>query len=233
MIANVGPADYNYDETMSTLRYASEAKKIKNKPRINEDPKDAMIREYQEEIEKLKKMLEGKLPMEGAIVVEKKVKRESKDISHRLKRETQKFEKEKNAIIGQDLEAKNELLKRKKEADKQKNEEKLKQEELAIKLKEMKEKLMHGNKLKEEARIHEKEIWKAQQELEERKMEQRRLAERKAEVQAKVIDLQNVKGTLNEQVEKRRKQLAKVNNKLKAAYEANNDIQEFMVQERE
>ena len=50
MIANVGPADYNFEETMSTLRYASAAKKIKNKPRINEDPKDAMIREYQEEI---------------------------------------------------------------------------------------------------------------------------------------------------------------------------------------
>lgn len=32
-------------------------------------------------------MLEGKLPMEGAVVVEKKVKRESKDISHRLKRQ--------------------------------------------------------------------------------------------------------------------------------------------------
>lgn len=44
-----------------------------------------------------------------------------------------------------------------------------------------------------------------------------------------------VKGneSLKEQVEKRRKQLAKINNKLKAAYEANNDIQEFMVQERE
>lgn len=60
---------------MSTLRYASEAKKIKNKPKINEDPKDAMIREYQLEIEKLRKMLEGKLPMEGVQVVEKKVKR--------------------------------------------------------------------------------------------------------------------------------------------------------------
>ena len=48
MIANIGPANYNYDETMSTLRYASQAKKIKNKPKINEDPKDAMIREYQE-----------------------------------------------------------------------------------------------------------------------------------------------------------------------------------------
>ncbi len=50
MLANVGPASYNYDETITTLRYAATAKKIKNKPRINEDPKDAMIREYQEEI---------------------------------------------------------------------------------------------------------------------------------------------------------------------------------------
>jgi len=54
MVANVGPADYNYDETLSTLRYAYRAKSIKNKPRINEDPKDAMIREFQEEIMRLK-----------------------------------------------------------------------------------------------------------------------------------------------------------------------------------
>ena len=57
MIANIGPADYNYDETINTLRYASRAKSIKNKPRINEDPKDALLREYQEEISKLKEQL--------------------------------------------------------------------------------------------------------------------------------------------------------------------------------
>lgn len=39
MIANCGPADFNYKETLSTLRYANRAKNIKNKPRINEDPK--------------------------------------------------------------------------------------------------------------------------------------------------------------------------------------------------
>jgi len=54
MISNVGPADYNYDETMNTLRYANRAKNIKNKPKINEDPKDALLREYQDEIVKLK-----------------------------------------------------------------------------------------------------------------------------------------------------------------------------------
>jgi hypothetical protein len=57
MMAAIGPADYNYDETLSTLRYANRAKNIKNKPVINEDPKDAMLREYKEEIERLKAML--------------------------------------------------------------------------------------------------------------------------------------------------------------------------------
>lgn len=57
MIACIAPSDYNYDETLSTLRYASRAKNIHNKPKINEDPKDAMLREYQEEINKLKSLL--------------------------------------------------------------------------------------------------------------------------------------------------------------------------------
>jgi kinesin family protein 3/17 len=48
MIAAVSPANYNYDETLSTLRYASRAKFIQNKPKINEDPKDALLREYME-----------------------------------------------------------------------------------------------------------------------------------------------------------------------------------------
>eukprot|EP00350_Pseudokeronopsis_sp_OXSARD2_P007835 CAMPEP_0170540980 /NCGR_PEP_ID=MMETSP0211-20121228/853_1 /TAXON_ID=311385 /ORGANISM="Pseudokeronopsis sp., Strain OXSARD2" /LENGTH=152 /DNA_ID=CAMNT_0010843555 /DNA_START=750 /DNA_END=1208 /DNA_ORIENTATION=- len=59
MIANVGPADYNYDETMNSLRYASRAKNIQNKPKINEDPKDALLREYQDEITKLRNQLQA------------------------------------------------------------------------------------------------------------------------------------------------------------------------------
>jgi hypothetical protein len=39
-------------------RYAHRAKSIKNKPKINEDPKDAMIREFQDEIARLKKEVE-------------------------------------------------------------------------------------------------------------------------------------------------------------------------------
>ncbi|KAJ8720482.1 hypothetical protein PYW08_005947 [Mythimna loreyi] len=58
MIANIGPASYNYDETITTLRYAHRAKAIKNKPVRNEDPKDAKLREYQAEIERLRALIE-------------------------------------------------------------------------------------------------------------------------------------------------------------------------------
>ncbi|XP_005106603.1 kinesin-like protein KIF17 isoform X2 [Aplysia californica] len=67
MVACLSPADNNYDETLSTLRYANRAKNIKNKPKINEDPKDALLRQYQEEIEKLKAMLAGQIPVEAAV----------------------------------------------------------------------------------------------------------------------------------------------------------------------
>jgi kinesin family member 17 len=58
MIANIAPSDYNLEETLSTLRYASRAKKIKNKPIVNEDPKDALLREYEKEIARLKLVIE-------------------------------------------------------------------------------------------------------------------------------------------------------------------------------
>ncbi|KAM9370170.1 kinesin-like protein KIF17 [Phaethornis superciliosus] len=80
MVACLSPADNNYDESLSTLRYANRAKNIKNKPCINEDPKDALLREYQEEIKKLKAILaeqmgvnnlSGLLPAETAHLEEK------------------------------------------------------------------------------------------------------------------------------------------------------------------
>ncbi|KAJ3099064.1 Kinesin-like protein kif3b [Phlyctochytrium planicorne] len=76
MIATLSPASYNFEETLSTLRYANRAKNIKNKPKINEDPKDAMLREYQLEIQKLKEALEQRQKTATTVVkkiVKKKV----------------------------------------------------------------------------------------------------------------------------------------------------------------
>lgn len=57
MICALSPADTNYEETLSTLRYADRAKKIQNKAVVNESPQDKLIRELKEENEKLKKEL--------------------------------------------------------------------------------------------------------------------------------------------------------------------------------
>ena len=75
MVANIGPADYNYDETITTLRYANRAKNIKNKPKINEDPKDALLRQFQSEIQRLRKILESKT--QGGGKVKRRVRRMS------------------------------------------------------------------------------------------------------------------------------------------------------------
>uniref|UniRef100_A0A8C5MA86 Kinesin family member 13B n=1 Tax=Leptobrachium leishanense TaxID=445787 RepID=A0A8C5MA86_9ANUR len=57
MVATVSPAADNYDETLSTLRYADRAKNIVNHAVVNEDPNARIIRELREEVEKLRDQL--------------------------------------------------------------------------------------------------------------------------------------------------------------------------------
>jgi hypothetical protein len=101
MVANIGPADYNFDESLSTLRYASRAKHITNKPQINEDPKDAMLREFQEEITRLKQQLEEQSGIEfkkGEGGIYKKVQYvnledQMKELEGQLEEEKQEIQK--------------------------------------------------------------------------------------------------------------------------------------------
>ncbi|XP_047243681.1 kinesin-like protein KIF13B isoform X4 [Girardinichthys multiradiatus] len=57
MVATISPAADNYDETLSTLRYADRAKNIVNHAVVNEDPNARIIRELREEVEKLREQL--------------------------------------------------------------------------------------------------------------------------------------------------------------------------------
>ena len=59
MIAAISPADINFEETLSTLRYADSAKRIKNHAVVNEDPNARMIRELKEELTQLRAKLSG------------------------------------------------------------------------------------------------------------------------------------------------------------------------------
>ncbi|XP_077055015.1 kinesin-like protein KIF1A isoform X11 [Siphateles boraxobius] len=57
MVAALSPADINYDETLSTLRYADRAKQIRCNAVINEDPNNRLVRELKEEVGRLKDLL--------------------------------------------------------------------------------------------------------------------------------------------------------------------------------
>ncbi|XP_061896968.1 kinesin-like protein KIF3B [Entelurus aequoreus] len=81
MIATVGPSPRNHHESLATLRYANRAKNIKNKPRVNEDPEAALLREFQREIARLKAQLEER----GTLARERRSRRrESKRLSRGL-----------------------------------------------------------------------------------------------------------------------------------------------------
>jgi len=90
MICAISPASDNYDETLSTLRYADQAKKIKNNAVINESEQDKMIRELREENEKLKAMLGNYQPGEGPAstgnnLVDEETMRKFKEMEEQLK----------------------------------------------------------------------------------------------------------------------------------------------------
>lgn len=83
MLATVSPAIENYDESLSTLRYAHEARSIVNDARVNEDPTTKLIRELRSEIELLRSRY-GMAKGEQAALLELQELKEKLNASHRL-----------------------------------------------------------------------------------------------------------------------------------------------------
>ncbi|XP_002158951.2 kinesin-like protein KIF17 [Hydra vulgaris] len=131
MVACISPADNNYDETLSTLRYANRAKNIKNKPKINEDPKDALLREYQGEIALLKKVLTGELTMTPEILAKLGISQANVFSSAKSNEQAQHVSNEEALQIKMEYESKLELLQKNFEEEKF-NKEKLEGEVLAL-----------------------------------------------------------------------------------------------------
>ncbi|KAF8279209.1 kinesin-like protein [Trypanosoma cruzi] len=71
MIATVSPSGMNYEETLSTLRYASRARDIVNVTKVNENPRALRIRELEEQMEQMRKDIQGKDPAYVAELEEK------------------------------------------------------------------------------------------------------------------------------------------------------------------
>jgi kinesin family member 3B len=140
MIANIGPSEYNYNETLTTLRYAHRAKTIQNKPVKNEDPQDTKLREYQEEIARLKKLISDRQSKEKPVSKRKKSARVRKTSESEKSASEEEETNEDDSINEKQIQAldaeRNVVLEREKEVT----------NELAKKLAEMEGQLIRGGK---------------------------------------------------------------------------------------
>ncbi|XP_003389109.2 PREDICTED: kinesin-like protein KIF3A [Amphimedon queenslandica] len=260
MIANIGPADYNSDETLSTLRYADTAKRIKNKARINEDPKDAMLREFQKEIEKLKKMLaeeerekeeeEGEEGEEGSIrrgSIKNKRKKKQDELSTSMSpREMAELKKQieeerKKLLTGKDV-AKEE--KEKMEQELEKKEEELakaqeEQAELQKRLSDLESKVIVGGvNLLEQTEKQEKLLEKSRKDLEKRKKKESILKEQlkqkeveRQDYQVKIANLQETRDVITHELKDTWKQLQSMKDELIAVQEEYQREKEYLLQD--
>lgn len=254
MVANIGPADYNYDETLNTLRYANRAKNIKNKPKINEDPKDALLREFQEEIARLKANLASKggpkkkkrrrvrRDVNGEIISESEEEDDEEeggdneeDAEAYMQEQTAKLEQEKESILNNKsmMQAeKDRILEEIQEREMRMKKEKEARDQLEAKIKAMESKLLMGNIVdhtnKQQQALEQRRMEIAQQKQVEREI-QRKLEEK----EESAVELQETYVSLQQEVEVKTKKLKKLFAKLQAAKQEIQDLQEEHVKERQ
>uniref|UniRef100_A0A8C7RCP0 Kinesin-like protein n=1 Tax=Oncorhynchus mykiss TaxID=8022 RepID=A0A8C7RCP0_ONCMY len=249
MCANIGPADYNYDETISTLRYANRAKNIKNKARINEDPKDALLRQFQKEIEDLKKKLqegeeisgsegsgseemdegddEGREGGEGRRKRRGKKKKVSPDKMVEMQAKIEEERKELEAKLDMEEEERNkvraELEKREKDLLKAQQEHHLLLEKLSALEKKV---IVGGVDLLAKAEEQEKLLQESNNELEERRRRAEQLRRELEEKEAERLDIEEKYTSLQEEAQGKTKKLKKVWTMLMAAKSEMADLQQ-------
>ena len=254
MCANAGPAEYNYDETLSTLRYANRAKNIKNKPIVNEDPKDAMLREYQDEIAKLRSQLskitpnssncDRNEPKDGNIqsndfqVNESESNDALRELQERSEKEKQEIEDRSKAQMKKLLHKHNETSSERKaleiklhQESKARSEIETQRRMLQEKLKDMEAKLMVGGEIASKAAKQEAALRKAEQDLIARKELELCLSRQMAEREEANLVLEEKYTSLNEEIQIKTKKLKKIFTKFQQAKTEIKDLQsEFQLE---
>ncbi|XP_077147963.1 kinesin-like protein KIF3C isoform X1 [Ranitomeya variabilis] len=242
MVATLGPASHHYDETLSTLRFANRAKNIKNKPRINEDPKDTLLREFQEEIARLKAQLEKrgmlskkrrrnsrrKKSLDGDNVPETEPEEDNddnlieKNIGNYLKEQAERLEQEKAAIQDDHSLLAEEKLKLIEEKEKMMDDltkEQKATELLAVKFKTqaMESKLLIGGKtIIDHTNEQQKMLEIKRQEIAEQKRREREIQQQVLLRDEEAVELRGTYTSLQQEVEMKTKKLKKLYAKLQA-----------------
>lgn len=216
MFAAIGPVDYNFDETVNTLRYANRAKNIKNKPKVNQNPKDAKIQEMQDEISLLKNQLMNMMKGNSNVNPQMFVKTGNADqqiaqydsIEEQLRLEAAKLEEEQEresqrimAIKNIDHKKREELMKEMKLQQRKEEKIQRQKEELMDKLKSKQERILMGQqKNKEELEQYNKELEQLQSELESKKNRQEEMQKDIADAQIYAEELKDKLSSQKENV---------------------------------
>ena len=240
MIANISPADYNFEETMSTLRYANRAKNIKNQPKINEDPKDALLREYIEEIKRLKEMLSNIKDIKPQSPKNSQSKppspkHNSMAASHVSSHRDSELELSNSSILSNSIHRYSLTSSSKPESspppESSKDPTKV---QLETALKDLEEKLAQSN-----IKVQEQEIKKMQEyrdlqlKLEEEKQIREKLLHEKLRKEEEMIMVERDYKSLQEEVDEQRKLIRVLRNKYKDAVDEIKDLGEEANNERE
>jgi kinesin family protein 3/17 len=222
MVAAISPADFNYDETLSTLRYASRAKNIKNRPTINEDPKDALLKQYENEIKKLKEMLDN-LGKNGNFqqIKEKENEFERSMIDSGVLSmnqhidKTEQLEKDKNELATQLMEREQLILSEKEQKDK-----------LQLMIQEMENKVMIGGKeLEEKEKELAKQYKQMQEKLHKQKKKEMQLIEDALKKEEEMLLIEKNYKDIQEELKDDRKIIGDLRGKYKAAMSEIKDLQ--------
>ncbi|XP_024083610.1 kinesin-like protein KIF3A isoform X2 [Cimex lectularius] len=228
MCATIGPASYNYDETISTLRYASRAKNICNRARVNENPKDALLRHFQSQIQELKKQL-AQQSVDGGEVIAEEESTEEEEPPEDLNNI-----KEKNKDSKSDTSFDKETYKLKEINDLEL--EKTKSETVALKekLENLERKiLVGGENLLEKAEEQEHLLESSAKELEERVRREMELRHQIEEREAERIDIEEKYSSLQEEAVGLTKKIRKVSALLTSAKDELKDIRQENQREME
>ncbi|KAE8574208.1 hypothetical protein XENTR_v10003328 [Xenopus tropicalis] len=255
MVANIGPASYNVEETLTTLRYSNRAKNIKNKPRVNEDPKDALLREFQEEIARLKAQLEKRVGVkrrrrgrrrtpggevegdedeEGDLYEGDDVLEDKEDY---WREQQERLEIEKKAILEDHSLVAEEKLKLLKEQEKKMDDLKREREAmemLSAKVKAMESKLLVGGKnIVDHTNEQQKVLEQKRHEIAEQKCREREIQQQMESRDEETLELKETYSSLQQEVDIKTKKLKKLFSKLQAVKAEIHDLQEEHIKERQ
>lgn len=201
MISCIGPSEYNYNETLTTLRYANRAKTIQNKPVMNEDPQDTKLREYQEEIARLKMLITERQTKEKPVTRRKK--------SGRVRKledspEAEEEEPVENGVTESQIQAldaaQNEALEREREIS----------NELAQKLQELEGELIRGGKnILDTYTERQSELDKKMSEIAERKKREIEMQQQLELQEESTLEIRETFTSLQQEVELKTRKLKK------------------------